>query len=136
MSELGLAQALNKQKNEDAFFEATLGTVNNFVNEENAEAFWEQKKADWKEKLEVEVWQDVELFAETFSTKTYACKLASFPFGINKNKYVKNRNIYYKLLLYILKDGGSTKRKRDAFEEERDASREETTRLKLLYQTA
>ncbi|KAF3031167.1 hypothetical protein E8E11_000791 [Didymella keratinophila] len=125
MSELSLAQALSKQKNEDAFFEATLRTIKNYLDEENAEAFWGRNKAVWKEKLEVEVWQDVELFAETFSTKTYACKLASFPFDVNKNKYVKNKNIYYKLMLYILKDGGTTKRKRDASQEGPDAPQEE-----------
>lgn len=127
MSELRLARPLNKQKDEDTFFEATLRTVNSYLDEENAESSWERKKADWKEELEVEVWQDVELFAETFSTKAYACKLASFPFGVNKNKYIKNKNIYYKLMLYILKDGGTTKRKRDASEEEQDASQEEAT---------
>ncbi|KAF3031943.1 hypothetical protein E8E12_003104 [Didymella heteroderae] len=132
MSQLSLARALSNQKNEEAFFKATLRTINSLLDEDNAEATWKRNKANWMKKLEGEVWQDVELFAETLSTKTYACKLASFPFDVDKNKYVKNKNIYYKLLLCILKDGGTTKRKRGASEEGRDASRVETALSKRV----
>ncbi|KAF3030370.1 hypothetical protein E8E12_000228 [Didymella heteroderae] len=122
MFELNGVQAKHNQKDEGAFFKTTLRTLSDFLDEENAEAFWERNKAAWKERLDPEVWRDAEMLAETFSTKTYACKLASFPF---ENRHFKNKNVYFKLILCILRDVGTTKRKRGAAQEGPDASQEE-----------